>query len=61
MSYFERHIAPMSAKPNSRAPLFPSSTYFWNSGRMGGEMVCHPRQASSSLAGSVLVRRMSLN
>jgi hypothetical protein len=26
MSYLERHSAPMSAKPSSRAPAFASST-----------------------------------
>ncbi len=54
MSYLDRHIAPVSANPNSRAPLFASSTYRANSLRRGGAIACQPRQTSSSSAGSRL-------
>src|SRR5215813_14181240 len=42
MSYFERHMAPVSAKPSSRAPLFDSSTKRAYCGLIGGEIVCQP-------------------
>ena len=61
MSYFERHIAPVSAKPSSRAPLFARATYFWNRPRIGTEILCQPTQASRSAFGSVLWRRISLS
>src|SRR5262249_48333658 len=36
MSYFDRHIAPLSANPSSLAPLFASSTKRAYSVRIGG-------------------------
>src|ERR1039458_2796701 len=61
MSYFDRHIAPVSRNPNSRAPLFPNSTYLRNNGRIGGAIACQPRHTSSNSLGSRLVRRIVLS
>ena len=48
MSYLERHIAPASGKPSSRAPLLASSTYRSKGSRITGAIACQPRQTSSS-------------
>src|SRR5690349_6835117 len=54
MSYFERHIAPVSLNPSSRAPLFDNSTKRLKSGRIGLEIECQPRHTSSNSAAFVL-------
>src|SRR5262245_61244807 len=62
MSYFDRHIAPLSAKPSSLAPLFASSTRRSWSLRIGGPIACHPSHAarsSGSLRDEAIVRVMS--
>jgi hypothetical protein len=46
MSYLPRHIAPVSAKPSSLAPLFDSSAKRWYSFFIGGEIVCQPSHAA---------------
>ncbi len=55
MSYFERHIAPASAKPSSRAPFVgeldvPLELRLAEA----GAIVCQPCQTSSSSFGSRL-------
>src|SRR4051794_37146436 len=60
MSYFERHIAPLSLNPSCCAPLLARATYRSKSLRIGLEMACQPVQASSCVLGSRLSGRMLL-
>src|SRR5262245_21840650 len=58
MSYFERHIAPVSLKPISFAPLLLSSTKRTYSLRIGIAIWCQPTHAFFSSSGSRLVLMM---
>src|SRR6516165_8765925 len=60
MSYFDRHMAPVSAKPSSRAPLFDNSTKRAYCGRMGGEIVCQPSHTCRSFFSSRDSRMISV-
>src|ERR1051326_5772702 len=55
MSYFERHIAPVSLKPISLAPLLLNSTKRTYSFRIGLAIWCHPTHAFFSSSGSRLL------
>src|ERR1051325_2757414 len=58
MSYFDRHIAPVSLKPISFAPLLLSSTKRTYSLRIGIAIWCQPTQAFFNSSGSRLVLMM---
>src|SRR5215213_1542470 len=59
MSYFERHIAPVSLKPISFAPLLLSSTKRTYSLRIGMAIWCHPNHAFFNSSGSRLLPMIS--
>src|SRR5918993_5045059 len=63
MSYLDRHIAPASSNPRSRAPLLLNSTNRVYRCRIGGEIVRQPTHRSSNRAGSrlsAMIRSMAV-